>query len=191
MRLAKLLEQKGISVFQCAQLSGIPYTTLLDLVKGKTCIGKCASETLYKLAKALGVTMESLMEYSEAASKRASFETFKSNVCHTVKEKGQIGYVIEILTNDEVNYYWDLCWYPEAYYVLAMLDYLCRINDIPVCENYNDIRATSLKKTVFPRDIAVAAKLDSSLDVKERAIKESIPEFIRFNIVERDICNVC
>ena len=75
--------------------------------------------------------------------------------------------------------------------MLAMLDYLCRINDLPLCSNYDHIRRTSLKKIIYPRDIELAAKLDKSLDIKEQAIKESIPEFIRFNIVEKEIRNVC
>ena len=191
MQLATLLKQKNISAYQCSKLSGIPYTTLLDLVKGKTSIEKCAAETMYRLASALNTTMDELYKTLRPAEVRSAFETFKSNICHAVKEKGDIDFIIDTLQSDDIGRYWSRKWYPEAYYTLAMVDYLSRENQLPLCKNYDSIRATSLKKTIFPRDIELAASLDPSLDIKEQAAAESIPEFIRFNIVEKEVRNVC
>ena len=46
MELMKLLKEKQLSVYQCAKDSGVPYTTLSDIVKGKTSIEKCTAETI-------------------------------------------------------------------------------------------------------------------------------------------------
>lgn len=191
MSLERLLAEKKMSVYQCAKQSGIPYTTLLELVKGKTRIAKCSAETVYKLAKTLEISMEELLEQAGGIENRVSFETFKSNICHIVKTKGDIEFIIDTLEKDEVCKYWERKWYPEAYYTLAMVDYLSRLNHLPLCQNYNDIRNTSLKEPLFPRDISLAAKMDNTLDIREQAIKEAIPEFIRLNIVEKEIRNVC
>jgi plasmid maintenance system antidote protein VapI len=191
VRLSAILNEKKISTYQCSRQSSIPYTTLLELVKGKTSIEKCSAETVFRLAKALDMTMDELYTQLHSSEARAAFETFKSNVCHAVKEKGDLDFIIDTLRGDEVGKYWERQWYPEAYYTLAMLDYLSRENDLPICSNYESIRQTSLKKPVFPRDIELAARIDPSLDVKAQAVRESIPEFIRFNIVEKDVRNVC
>lgn len=191
MKLAILLNQHNISVYQCSKISGIPYTTLLELVKGKTSIEKCAAETIYRLAAALNTTMDDLYQRLRSSEIRASFETFKSNICHLVKEKGDIDFIIDTLQSDDIGRYWSRKWYPEAYYTLAMVDFLSRENQLPLCKNYDYIRSTSLKKTIFPRDIELTASLDPTLDIKEQAVEESIPEFIRFNIVEKEIRNVC
>ncbi len=191
MQLAMLLIQKKMSIYQCSKLSGIPYTTLLELVKGKTSIEKCTAETIYRLAATLETTMDDLYTRLRTSQTRAAFETFKSNVCHLVKEKGDIDFIIETLQADDIGRYWRLKWYPEAYYMLAMVDYLSRVNQLPLCKNYDSIRGTSLKETIFPRDIELTASLDPSLDIKTQAVAESIPEFIRFNIVEKEIRNVC
>ena len=61
MELMSLLKEKQLSVYQCAKESHIPYTTLSDMVKGKTRIEKCTIETIYKLARTLNVTMEALL----------------------------------------------------------------------------------------------------------------------------------
>jgi transcriptional regulator with XRE-family HTH domain len=42
--------------------SGIPHSTLSNICDGKTKLEKCSAETIYKLAKALGVSMELLTE---------------------------------------------------------------------------------------------------------------------------------
>ncbi len=42
--------------------SGVPHATLNDIFSGKTKLEKCSAETVYKLSKALGVSMELLTE---------------------------------------------------------------------------------------------------------------------------------
>ena len=60
MQLSSLLEERHLSTYQCARMSGIAYTTLLELVKGKTKVEKCSAETLYRLSLALNITMDEL-----------------------------------------------------------------------------------------------------------------------------------
>lgn len=186
--LEKILKEKNMSIYQCSKLSGIPYTTLSELVRGKTKIEKCSAEVVYKLAKILNVSMEDLMRDSIEA--RIDFEIFKSNICHLVKDTDEIDFIITALKEDDIRRYWEKEWYPEAFYILAMVDYLSRINEIPLCTKYNDIRSQSLKRTLYPRDVVMAAKLHPSLDVREECMREAIPEFLRFNIVESEIRNV-
>ena len=186
--LERILYERQMSVYQCAKLSGIPYTTLLDIVRGKTDIGKCSAETVYRLASILNVVMEDLLR--DTIEVRVDFEIFKSNVCHLVKDLSDIDYIIETLKADDVNRYWNKKWYPEAFYTLAMLDYLSRINDIPLCEKYNQIRMQSLSKPIYPKDVLLADKLDSKSKVKEQSFIDAIPEFVRFNIIESEIRNV-
>ena len=58
MELMSLLKEKQLSVYQCAKESHVPYSTLSDIVKGKTRIEKCTAETIYRLARTLHVTMD-------------------------------------------------------------------------------------------------------------------------------------
>lgn len=186
--LEAILTDKNMSVYQCAKRSGIPYTTLLEVVRGKTQLGKCSAETVYRLSKALDISMEELI--ADSLVHRSDFEVFKSNVCHAVKDNGDLDFIISTLKSDEIRQYWTRKWYPEAFYLLAMVDYLSRINEIPLCNKYDDIRARSLSRTIYPKDVLMTAKLSPELDVRESSKKESIPEFMRFNIVESDVRNV-
>ncbi|MCD8148244.1 MAG: helix-turn-helix transcriptional regulator [Clostridiales bacterium] len=57
-----LLKQTGMTKYRLAEQAGIPHTTLSDICSGKTKLEKCSAETIYKLSKVLGVTMEVLTE---------------------------------------------------------------------------------------------------------------------------------
>lgn len=183
------LEEKNMSAYRLSELSGIPYTTLNELLRGKTKISNCTADTLYRLSKTLQVPMEELL--LDSPEYRCSFETFKSNVCHLVKDQGDLSFIIETLESKDIRRYWNRRWYQEAFYLLAMVDYLSRINEIPLCTDYNDIRACSLKEPLYPGDVSLTAKLSDELNQKSLCMSEAIPEFRRFNIMECEVRDVC
>lgn len=62
MTIENLIKNKNMSKYRVAVSAGIPHATLNDICSGKTKIEKCSAETVYKLAKTLGVSMEQLTE---------------------------------------------------------------------------------------------------------------------------------
>ena len=184
--LIDLLIDKKMSVYQCSKISGIPYTTLLEVVNGKTDIDKCSAETVYRLAKALNIDMESLLQRNDIDE----FETFKSNIKHLLKEKGDFLFLIEVYLNDDIRKYWNNYQKAKALYLLSTVDYLSRINNLPIAEDYNDLRNYVLTKTLLSEDLRLSKVLNNNLNIEENALKDSIPEFARFNIVERDLRDV-
>ena len=175
-------------MYQCAKLSGIPYTTLSEVVRGKTRIAKCSAETVYRLSRVLNISMEELMK--DSFEERPDFEVFKSNICHLIKDTDELDFILNALQKDDIRRYWKKRWYAEAFYILAAVDYLSRINGIPLCTKYDDIRSQSLKEPLYSRDVAMTAKLAPDLDILEQSKREAIPEFLRFNIIESEIANV-
>ncbi len=121
---------------------------------------------------------------------RCSFELFKSNVCHRLKNLGDIDFLIETLENDDIRIYYERKWYPECLYLLAMVDYISRENDIELCEEYNDLRNLKLSKTIYPTSVLALCQAVKSDAPKQQALREAIPEFLRFNIVESDVRNI-
>ena len=109
MKLTNMLKERELSVYQCAKESGIPYTTLSDIIKGKTRIEKCTAETIYKLAKTLHVPMEALLAdclvENEKAQDSGDFELYKSYVCHLVRDMGDIDFIIDTLQENKIRAY--------------------------------------------------------------------------------------
>ena len=195
MALNEVLEQKNITKYRLWKESGVPQATISDICTGKTRIEKCSAETIYRIAKVLDVPMESLIapavRVMDEERRRPSFEIFKSNICHRVKDMGDIPFVIDLLQSNQIRKLYEKKWYPEALYLLAMLDYLSRENHIPICKNYNDIRAAKLQQLVYPSSVIIMCKALHSDAPKEDCIRMAIPEFLRFNIVESEVRNVC
>jgi transcriptional regulator with XRE-family HTH domain len=188
MTIQDILQEKNMSVYRLAKTSKIPYATVNDICNGKTRLEKCSAETVYRLAHALNVSMEELL--APCFIKRSSFENFKSTVCHRVKELGDINFIIDTLESQDIRTYYNRKWYPESLYLLAMLDYLSRENDVPICDDYDDLRRCRLEKPVYPAGIlALSAAAQNDAAIKEAA-KTAIPEFMRFNIVENEVRNV-
>jgi DNA-binding Xre family transcriptional regulator len=190
----EILSQRGMTKYMLAKTSSVPYTTINDICSGKTRIKKCSAETLYKLSKVLDVSMEKLVEDEMKGGKeveyRSSFDVFKSNICHRVKDMGDLDFLIHTLESDQIRKYFDKKWYPESLYLLAMVDYLSRENDLSLCREYDDIRAHKLAEPLFPLSVTMADVVTKNSSWKNESIRDAIPEFIHFNIVESEVRNV-
>lgn len=189
MLINELLKKQNITKYRLSKKSGVPQATINDICSGKTDLEKCAAGTLYRLAKVLGVSIEEILD-SAQQEYRCSFETFKSNTCHRVKDLGDVDFMLGLLETDEIRKLYNKQWYPEALYLLAMLDYLSRVNNIPLCTEYNDMRTRKLSKPIFPAGVLITSEVLKSDEPLRKAEREAIPEFLRFNIIENEVRNV-
>ena len=177
-----------MSIYRLAKASELPYATVNDICTGKAKLEKCSAETIYKIAHTLDVSMEDLL--APCFIKRSSFENFKSAVCHRVKELGDIDFIIDTLQSQDIRTYYNRKWYPESLYLLAMLDYISKENDVPLDSEYDDLRQCRLEKPVYPASLLAMSAAAGSDSMLKEAEKEAIPEFIRFNIIESDVRDV-
>ena len=82
---------------------------------------------------------------------------------------------------------WDEYKRLEAIYLLAMTDYIANKNNIDKCTKYQTIRQYKPDRIIFPADIELETRLCGNDTPKQRALKDAIPEFLSFNIVEGGI----
>ena len=188
MDLNDFLEQKNMTKYKLSKVSKVPFATISDITTGKSKIKNCTGETLYKLAKVLDVTIDDLL--ADSMEYRQSFEAYRSNVCHMVKNMGDIDFIINTLESDQIRKLYQKKWYPESLYLLAMVDYLSRENDLPACAEYGDIRRAKLQKPIYPSSVIAMSVLAGTDQPKRDSFVHAIPEFRRFNIVESEVRNV-
>jgi len=188
MNINTMLAKRGMTKYKLAKASGIPQTTVIDICSGKAKIENCSGETIYKLARTLGVSMESLVAGS--LEYRPAFETFKSNVCHSLKDMGDLDFLIDTLETGKVRELYEREWYAESLYLLAMADYLSRENGFPLCAEYDDIRRAKLRRLIYPAGVLAMCAAWGSDAPKSESLREAIPEFLRHNIVEAEVRNV-
>lgn len=191
MNINDILTEKGITKYRLAMLSGVPHSTLNNICSGQARIEKCSAETLYRIAQVLDVTVEDLIADSmkgvSTVRNGTTFELFKSNVCHRVKDVGDIPFIIETLKSGEIRSYYSQEQYPQAFYLLAMVDYLSRENDLPLCNVYDDMRKQKLKDPIYPQSVLAMARITENDRIIAESLENAIPEFRNFNIAENEV----
>ena len=185
MMIKQYLDDNRISIYKVANNAQVAYPTVFNIVNGKVDILNCSLGVVKKIADAINLTIDEIITLCD---KDHSFALFRSEQCHLVKRMGEIDYVIYLLESNKVNHYWKLDMKVEALYLLAMLDYLCKRNELPICQDYNKIRKYKLEKMIFPADTELAQKLLGKDSYKE-ALDHAIPEFLEYNIVEHEHFN--
>lgn len=186
--LNDLIQEKSLTKYRLSKLSNVPYTTINDICSEKADIRKCTVDTVYKIAEALGITIEELLE--PYYTPRPDFEIFKSQVCHQLKEKGDVDFLIDLMEGNYITEYYKKKWYPEALYLLAMMDYISKENNIPICRDYDKMRKCKLPKPVYPASVIAMCEVMKDEKPKEQALRSAIPEFLNYNIIEGEVRNV-
>ncbi|MBR1669227.1 MAG: hypothetical protein IJ695_00830 [Butyrivibrio sp.] len=168
-------------MYRFAKDADISYPVVYNIVNGKKDIKNCSYYVVEKLSHALHMD---IAVFVDLCNPRDHFQTFRSEQKHLIKRKGELQYLIEVLENDEIQKAWDEHKKLEAIYLLAMTDYITNKNNIDNCTKYQTIRQYKPDRLIYPADVELEAKLDKNDNSKERALKNAIPEFLSFNIVE-------
>ena len=122
---------------------------------------------------------------------KVDFELFKSEICHRVKREGDIDFIINVLKNEEIAEYFERKWHLECLYLLAMVDYLCRENNMPLIPLFDELRQGKFREIIYPAGVLLYCGITKDENYKEECLRYAIPEFLRHNIVEAEIRNVC
>lgn len=186
-----MLKEQGISQKELAKRLNIAESTLCKKMK----FDNWRENDLRHIAEVCGCKYECkfFVEQENASVhqfKKIDFDVFKSNICHDLKSAGDIAFIQQTLNEKKIDKYFIQKQYPESLYLLAMVDYLCRINNIAKPAKYNSMRKIRLKKRLLPKSIMFLQMFSTNKNITQDAIDNAIPEFKRFNIIESDIRNV-
>lgn len=193
MYLDLLIAQRKWTKYKLSKVAQIPYSTLNDLFNEKTSLIKSSGETLYKLAKAFNLSIEELINQdflSLNPRNRLDPELFRSAIHHQIKSLGSKDFIRKILSEKSIDTYIEKKWIFEALYMTATLDYLSRLENLPIATRYDDVRNNELESIYYPISLLLLAQINKDPFLLEASFNQSIPEFKRFKIVELDLFNV-
>ena len=187
MTFKELIKQKNITSYQLAKATDIPYTTINDLLNGKTCMGNIRLKHALAIASVLDVDINLLIGLDTIEVEE--FRYFRNNTLMELKRKGYQEFITWVISTRMIDYYYKNNKREYAYYLLALIDYLSKQNNLPIyISRYNNIRKEKLDKPFF-----VGSDL-YSFDTFEAATNElhitPIDEFKKYNLIEGDITNV-
>ncbi len=121
----------------------------------------------------------------------SDFDNFRSNLCHYLKNIGDLDFIYSIIESDVITLFYEKQMYEEAIYTLAALDYVSKANKIPICTRYEPLRHLKFETVIFPKQAEIVCRVMNNNSFKEKLFKNANPEFLKYNIVEGDMRDVC
>ena len=187
MTFKEFLIKKNVTGYSVAKSTGIPYTTINDLINGRTIIQNISLKNAILIADLLDVDVKLLNNLEKY--KTIEFRYFRNNLLNELKNNNPLIFAKKIIKTKEIDFYYKNDAKPYAYYLLALVDYLYRENDLPIfSDRYNEIRQEKLEKPFFVGSDIL--KFETIEDAEKQLNIKVIPEFKKFNIVEEDVFNV-
>lgn len=118
MNLQTYLNLKNITKYHLSKISGVPKTTVIDICSGKSSLQNCSARTVWQLAKALGCTMEDMMEwdniedrYNTKTGLPLSQSYFECGLpLYLQKSIKNMSASWEIEDSGKKDYHWDIAW---------------------------------------------------------------------------------
>lgn len=191
MNLKETLKNKGISSYRLSKESGVPQTTVTDILLGNSDLLNCSAITVYRLGQVLGMTSDEIIEtvLQKEENDDESHEVFRSNTCHSLAKLGDLEFIKETLQKRRIQKAKKEGHVFDYLYLLGMIDYLCRINGLPFRPEFYELRKEKLNHQFLPPSFKAMSMVFPNDEWKKK-VAPPIPEFLRFNIVEGDVKNV-
>jgi transcriptional regulator with XRE-family HTH domain len=181
------IEQGKWTAYRLSKESGIPLTTVNDLLTRKTDPHKLSFETAHKLAETFRISLDQLYRDFEETELNSNYDALRSEICHQLKDQGDMEFLDQLLSSDQVEKLYKRRLYFHCFYLVGLCDYLCRIHQLPLPKEYEEIRSHKLRKSAVPLSLEMLEKIDPKNPEILRAKTAAIPEFARFNILEGNV----
>ena len=187
MRFFELLESKKITGYSLAKLTGIPYTTINDLINYRTLPKNISLDHALRIAKVLDVGVEELSKIEGAPM--TNFTFFRSNLLNDIRMMGPNKWINKTIKNKVIDFYYKNGGIEHALFMLGCLDYLSRKAHLSTYKKrYNDLRKMKLDKVLFTGASILSF---NSIEEAEKLLAIKIePEFKRANIIELDVVTI-
>ena len=207
MYLMNLMNKKCMTRADLSMMSGVPDSTLRDILSGKAQIDHCEAATLYGIADALGTTVEDILNHYWDECLEADDEECEREALHdghtllifysTVDKLVQLRQfaddsLLASSFNSEtfIDYFFDNGFYREAFFLLGLTDYLNRKLGMKTDPRFDAYRVYRLDNPVY--SLSTIEEYDDPKELenaKAYAETYAIPELAAFNIfmTEEDI----
>lgn len=187
MTLKRLIEEKQITAYRLSKKSDVPFSTISDLINGKTKPGNIRLSHALAICNALEISPEEFAKL-EMPKDDVEFKYFRSNVLHDLKRKGDVQFIKYILHSKAIDTAYKRGDLECAFYLLALLEYLVKVNGLnyPI-DRYQKLRSMTLPSVLFPGSDLIS--FSSIEEARNRMRIELIPEFAKYNIIEESVRN--
>ena len=210
MYLQKLMNERNMTRAELCKTSGVPDSTLRDILTGKVRLDRCKSGTLLRIANALETTTDSILEHFLAECPESYDSGYNDSDPTYLHDNNSLldFYVLVdlivqgravipdtdmirfILSEDLVEKMFSVAHYREGLFLVGLVDYLTRKHGLPQNPRFDVYRKYALDYPVYSLDTLHEYDDTFALEeAKELAEDFAIPELGAYNIfmTEEDI----
>ena len=118
------------------------------------------------------------------------FDEFKMRVSECIDVYGENAFFDALIEEDTITEFYAQNRNKECLYLLAALDYFCRVRQRAKVIKYADFSRMRLKQTLWPENLRLLNATLKYWNLMQKIKSNAVPEFLKYNIVEGDILNV-
>lgn len=122
---------------------------------------------------------------------KMTHDMFRSELTHLKEHTSAKEFVTILLKYDFIRNFWKKEWHFEAFYTLALFDYLSDVYHAPQLSIYDDIRQYSLDEFDYPSSLKVLDAVSHNTKACDKARKECETDpygkyFYKYRIIEKE-----
>ena len=193
MTIKDIFNELDCNVDFFAFTSGIPESTLSDILNGETDLRYCQAKTINKLAKAMDLTVDEILHLEPVSrlwtpsprfdpvhefDNAPFFASFRRETLDKIKRYGEEEYVFSTLRSGWAEELYAEEDYPEALYTMGLVDYLAARNKMLRITRYDKYRGDMMKVPVL------ASTAEPLPAYSQTVLLKAIPQLLKFNFIE-------
>lgn len=182
----------GYNFDELCRTTGIPASTLSDIMSGKAVLSHCQARTIQKLAAGLGLSMDELMKMDaelQAMTIKPTvsvhrmlhpdvFRIFRRNLLHGLSVTDEKVFIEAAEKTRIAEELYAAGSIPQALYTIGLIDYLCDRHHLPRLTQYDKYRGDTMEKTVYAYSATEGPVVDYIY------FERMIPQLLKFNFIE-------
>ena len=195
MTIKDFFDRENCTIEEFSAESGIPESTLGDILNGVSDLRFCQARTINKLSKALCMSVDDILRLEPAIQSGswipdptinpvhafenpAYFAAFRRQMIEEIRHRGEEAFVLGVLRSSRVEGIYLDSDYPEALYLIGLLDYLAAKNGILRITRFDRYRAEMMESPIY------APLAEKMTDYTPILIVPAIPQLLKFNFIE-------
>lgn len=117
--------------------------------------------------------------------------SFISEISHELKRYGDEYVIDHILEKISIDTLIEMKKNYEAVFLIALLDYLCVMNNRPKLDQLNKYRNMKMNVPTYTEDVYLYEQVTQDFSRRKRILQTAIPEFMNRNIVINNVRFAC
>lgn len=182
------LKEKNITIKEISNKANIPYSTLREMISGKSSFERCSISNFKKIADYFNISMDELYYlWNHIISPTDIVEKVKSELIMLYHNMPLTEFIKKIEGDKVIQSSFKKKEYLKALYILSFYEFICNKYKLDKDKSLEKLHNFSLEHPYYPESVISVSKAFNDDRILQEYKAKSIPEFLKHNIIEYNI----